>query len=150
MATIALKLDHPTEPMAYDDAIEYTENWLAENALTQDERDRGVECRIYDYHDGNAGGLKKRPWTGVRVAEVSFHIPGRGGGSYMQVDAPWGIAVCGQVERCILALIENWNEDAQIKVKSYGGKNQEYKDMAVTDEEFWRLGHLFKTMQKED
>lgn len=41
------------------------------------------------------------------VAEVDWHNK-RGGASYMQVDLPLGLAVCAQVERWLVALMEGW------------------------------------------
>jgi hypothetical protein len=137
------QLQHPRNKLEYAEAIEYTERWLADNVLDAVAIANGVQCSIYDYHDGNADNLKKRPWTGVRVAEVSFHTKG-GGSSFMQVDMPWGVAVCGQVERCILALVEGWNRNAKWVEEGDSG----YFDMDDTDAEFWRLGHLFEEANK--
>jgi hypothetical protein len=45
------------------------------------------------------------------VSEVSFS-DNRAGCAYMQSDLPWGLAVCAQVERCVVAVSEGWeNED---------------------------------------
>lgn len=115
---------HPTEPLSYADAIGHVEGFLL-TALAA-EFSPNVEVKVYDYFDGDETKLAKRPWVGVRISEVSFHVRGVGGSSYMQVDQPWGIAFCGQVERCILALIENWNASGQEE----------------TDQEFERLQFL--------
>ena len=140
MSNTQILTQFPKKPLSYEEAIVTTENWLATNILTREQREEGMLVGIFDYHDRKEDGIEKRPWAGVRVAEVSFHVPGRGGGSYMQVDAPWGIAVCGQVERCILALVEGWNSQVDTLGEGY----------AETDDEFWRLGHLFELMKKED
>jgi len=119
---------HPTTPLTYRDAFAYVTCWIEAEIPTPTERE-AIKVAIHDYYDGSAAELTRRPWCGIRVAEVSFHDE-RGGGSYMQVDAPWGIAVCGQVERCILALIEAWNDSAAPSFE--------------TDEEFERLRDLLR------
>lgn len=123
--------EHPATPMEYTEALTYVETWLTRHHLSDEDRAQGYAWKIHDYLDRNPQGLAKRPWVGVRVAEVSVSCP-TGGGSYMQVDAPWGIAICAQVERCILALIEGWNRDA------------EHGYMDETDEEFWRLSSIIR------
>lgn len=132
---------HPREPLAYGDAVKYVADWLTEHALDQAARDQGYTAKVYDYFDGDAESgsqsLAERPFCGVRVSEVDFSNK-RGGGSYMQTEPPWGIAVCGQVERCILALIEGWNRESEIFVADDG---EEYGE---TDNEFSRLEELFK------
>jgi hypothetical protein len=137
------QLQHPRNKLNYANAIQYTERWLEINVLPEEQRGDGWHCTIYDYHDRDGNNLKKRPWTGVRVAEVDFHNEA-GGTSFMQTIQPWGIAVCGQVERCILALVEGWNSDAKWVVEGDEG----YWQASETDEEFWRLGHLFEEMSK--
>lgn len=47
------------------------------------------------------------------VAEVDFHNE-VGGSCYMQVDYPHGIAICGQVERWIVALMGDWCDADEI------------------------------------
>jgi hypothetical protein len=122
---------HPVAPLRYAQAIAHVERWLEAEILTSDQRKRdGLRVTIYDYFDRRGASRRQRPWCGVRVAEVDFHHE-HGGASFMQVDSPWGIAVCGQVERCILALIEAWNRDV--------GQTGSYE----TDEEFERLRYLF-------
>src|ERR1700757_1183717 len=95
----SMSIIHPKGPMPYVEAIPYVEKFLAETVKLPD----GWVCNIYDYFDGDADvgphSLNDRPYVGVRVAEVSFHTT-NGGSSYMQTDIPWGIAFCGQVERC--------------------------------------------------
>jgi hypothetical protein len=121
---------HPTTPLPYADAIVHVERWLEAEILTSEQRERdGLRVTIYDYFDRRAASLQQRPWCGVHVAEVDFHNES-GGSSYMQVDAPWGIAVCAQVERCILALVEAWNQ------------HLEHTGSYETDEEFERLRFL--------
>lgn len=137
-----LVLEHPQNPIRYPDAIHYTEQWLNKNHMTDAEREGGFRWKIYDYYNGRAGHLKDRPWTGVRVTEVSISN-GTSGGSYMQVDLPWGLAYCAQVERCILALVEGWNQGAEY-VDEDGG----YLSGNCTDEEFWRLTELFEEVTK--
>lgn len=66
----------------------------------------GLSPKIYTYNDE----VNKRPLAGCIVSEVSF-ISNSGGCSYMQVDLPWGLAVCAQVERCILAIAEGWEKE---------------------------------------
>src|SRR4051812_8823643 len=132
-------IEHPREALPYADAIKYVENWLTLHQLSQVDRDKGFSWRVYDYHDGSAVKASGRPWTGVRVSEVGYSNKS-GGGSYMQVDMPWGIAVCGQVERCILALVEGWNKDSHVD-----SQGEEYGE---TDDEFWRLSHLFEEASK--
>jgi hypothetical protein len=69
----------------------------------------GMTPKIYIYNDAKM----LRKWAGVMVAEVSFSSA-LGVASFMRVDVPWGIAVCGQTERAILAFIEEWpDEDKQ-------------------------------------
>lgn len=119
---------YPVEPMGYAEAVAYVENFLGEIALSDEARADGYVCTIYDYFDGEPAKLAGRPWVGIRVAEVAFHKP-RSGASYMQVDVPWGIAVCAQVERCLLALIEGWDNE--------------------TAEEFERLAFLFDLDRQE-
>src|SRR4051812_3844758 len=72
------------EPVSYEEAITITQDWMIENLLTEEQRKRGFTVEIFDYHNGDEANLTKRPWAGVRVAEVSFHTS-NGGGSYMQV-----------------------------------------------------------------
>jgi hypothetical protein len=131
------ELIHPRRRMAYSKAIEHVERWLTENHLTQEDRDNGFSWTVHDYLDRTGAGLEKRPWIGVRVAEVSV-ANSCGGASYMQSDGPWGIAFCGQVERCLIALIEGWNRGASEDGPNYG----------ETDEEFWRLNHLLVLASK--
>jgi hypothetical protein len=128
-------IEHPVDALPYAVAIKYVEDWLNEHQLEQKDRDAGFAWHVVDYHDGDEGNLLKRPWTGVRVAEVDCHNKS-GGGSYMQVDMPWGVAMCGQVERCILALVENWNRDVYT--------DDAGESWGETDNEFWRLKHLFE------
>lgn len=134
--------EHPALPIHYPDAVHYVEQWLNENHLTDEEREGRYQWRIYDYYGGSAEGLKSRPWTGARVSEVSVAGP-RGGGSYMQIDLPWSLAFCAQVERCILALVEGWNQGAEY-VDEDGG----YLSGNCTDEEFWRLNDFIEEMKK--
>ena len=59
---------------------------------------------------------KQQPAIGVRVAEVSFSTfdptsQTGGGSSYMQVDVPWGAAVCLLTERLIIAYADAWPDD---------------------------------------
>ncbi len=130
--------EHPMDAMSYVDAITHTEQWLNSVHLRGEDAARGFTWKIYDYYDRDEQGLAERPWVGVRVSEVSIASPA-GGASYMQVDQPWGIAICAQVERCILALVEGWNRDAEY-VPEDGG----YMPLADTDEEFWRLSGLLE------
>lgn len=132
-------IEHPRQPLEYANAIKYVEDWLNKNHLTDYQRERSFGWHVYDYHDGNAANLIKRPWTGVRVSEVDISCS-TGGGSYMQVDMPWGVAFCGQVERCILALVECWNEPVQ--------KDSDGTEWGDTDSEFWRLGYLIEQANK--
>jgi hypothetical protein len=98
---------------SYVDAIKRTEQFLVYLA------NPGVVATIYDWLEGdrNEISLKKRPFVGVRVAEVCFSS-GRGASTFMQSDMPWGIAVCGQAERCILSLIEDWDEEMPGEINS--------------------------------
>lgn len=52
---------------------------------------------------------------GIRVAEVSVvQVRSKGGlsgYSWMQVDLPYGLAVCAQAERLMLAYLEKWPDD---------------------------------------
>jgi hypothetical protein len=123
--------EHPVKPLGYRAALGHVKRWIEAEILTEKERAAHVEVTIYDYFDRQASLLSKRPWCGVRVAEVDFHTKDAGG-SYMQVDAPIGLAICAQVERCILALIEGWNEEEP----RTGGYE--------TDEEFDRLRIAFE------
>ncbi len=136
-----MAITHPRTPFAYSEAVQYVANWLTEHVLDQAARDQGYTAKVYDYFDGDAENgtqsLTDRPFCGVRVSEVDFSNS-RGGGSYMQTEAPWGIAVCGQVERCILALIEGWNDETNSYTADDG---EEYGE---TDAEFLRLDELFK------
>lgn len=132
---------HPATPLPYGAAVIYVQDWLRENMLSQEERDMGKQVSIVDYADGDGAKLSTRPYAGVRVAEVDFFIPKRGGGTYMQGEVPWGLAVCAQVERCILALVEGWNRDAHIP--------SEGEPWYETDDCFWRLGELFRQMRED-
>ena len=103
--------------MKYLRAIEEVETWLLKETVPKIDRAR-TRVKIWDYFDGDVEkGSKDRPLCGVRVAEVSYmrEMPsgGMAGASYMQGDMPWGVAFCGQVERCILSLVENWPEAEQ-------------------------------------
>lgn len=129
---------HPREPLSYSAALAYVEDWLTENALSDEDRAIGFACKVHDYHDGDENSLIERPWTGVRIAEVDF-TNGTSGATYMQVDQPWGIAYCGQVERCVLALVENWNRNPTTS------DGEEYGE---TDEEFGRLALLIEEARK--
>lgn len=134
----AWKLEHPITKLDYAAAIEYVEEWLTQNHLSKEQRKRGFAWHVYDYLDRDPAKLIERPWLGVRVSEVDISYS-NGGSSYMQTDMPWGVAFCGQVERCIIALIECWNEDATADGPNYGD----------TEDEFWRLGHLVEESKKE-
>jgi hypothetical protein len=134
----AWELKHPTKSLGYAKAIGYVENWLNENHLTDEARERSFAWHIYDYYDRTPAKRKERKWVGVRVAEIDCSCP-NAGASYMQTDMPWGIAFCGQVERCIIALIECWNDGASADGPNYG----------ETDEEFWRLNNLLEAANKE-
>lgn len=129
-----MKTNHPQEPLSYVDAIHHVERWLNENHA-----EAGYTWRIWDYHGRDETRLSDRPWVGVRVAEVSMS-DGRSGAAYMQSDLPWGLAVCAQVERCILALIEGWNQGATVVTDS----GEPFVIGDGTDEEFWLLDDLLK------
>lgn len=120
----------PTKPLSYREALRYLERWIEAEILTAAERNERIEVSVVDYFDRESSAHQERPWCGVRVVEVDFHNE-YAGGTYTQVEAPFGIAICGQAERCILALIEGWN------AKSEQSGNYE------TDEEFERLRGLF-------
>ncbi len=134
----AWELKHPTTKLGYAAAIEYVENWLTASQLTDEQREQGWAYHVYDYYDRDPAKRKKRKWVGVRVSEIDCSTR-NAGAALMQVDMPWGIAFCGQVERCIIALIECWNDGASADGPNYG----------ETDEEFWRLGYLFEQSNKE-
>jgi hypothetical protein len=120
----------PTAPLNYREAIRYLERWIEAEILTTEERAKGVVVSIIDYFDRECSARHERPWCGVRVVEVDFHTK-NAGASYVQVEAPIGLAVCAQVERCLLALIEGWNAETEQSA------NHE------TDEEFDRLRSVF-------
>lgn len=42
------------------------------------EPDKNIDINIYCFHD--------QVWGAVRISEISFHTPGKGGGSYMHSD----------------------------------------------------------------
>jgi hypothetical protein len=86
----------------------------------------GMAAKVYPYTE-NEDEHRQRPWCGVLVAEVSF-FGDRSGCSFMQVDLPHGLAMCAQVERCLLAVLEDWDAD--------GGTDGQ--------EEFERLAYLLK------
>lgn len=120
--------------LTYRQAIKKVEEFLTEHLLTDEQKQKGnTTVTIHDWYGNDDRKVasrerKKRPWVGVRVSEVSIVTrPAEGGGlwgsSYMQSDFPFGMAFCAEVEKCIIALIEDWNDGAQ----------QE------TDEEFERL-----------
>ena len=85
--------------MSTTKAIKKVQMHLASHALN------GAEVSIYFWHD-QIPEISKRPLAGIRVAEVSFSV-GLSGASFMQSD-PDGLAVCAQVERCIIAYAEGW------------------------------------------
>jgi hypothetical protein len=87
----------------YDEAVAKVEEFLQQFCKGD------LKAKVYDYL-GRGDTLKERPFVGVRVAEVSF-FNDRGGCSFMQSDVPEGLAMCAQVERCILATIEDWDAD---------------------------------------
>lgn len=105
----------------YRQAIVQVEHFLQQFAP------KGTTPKIYDYFGGESAEREQHPWCGVRVAEVSF-VSNRSGCAFMQTDLPHGLAVCAQVERCILAILEGWD-------MTEGGDGHE---------EFWRLSTLFK------
>ena|SRR5579864_1736438 len=89
----------------FREAVASVEGYLLRHAP------KGMTPTIYTYQElTRQQKAPRRPWAGVMVSEVSFHSD-LAGCSFMQVDVPWGIAVCGQTERCILAFIENWPEE---------------------------------------
>jgi hypothetical protein len=117
--------------MTYDEAIAKVKEKLLEYAKVP----AGYQCSIYDYalnfstkQRDLEQHAKDHPYCGIRVAEVSFSNAS-GGCSYMQVDVPWGIAVCAQTERVLLALVEGWDEDE-------------------IEEEYWRLEQCFAVQEK--
>lgn len=134
---------HPIEPMPYADAIAYVEKFFFDHALTDEFRALcGAKATIYDYFDRDPDKLAARPWVGVRVSEVAFSYsqPDRAGGaSYMQADQPWGVAFCGQVERCILALVEGWNQHEHESESTWDYDPELFGE---GDEEFDRLQAL--------
>jgi hypothetical protein len=85
----------------FTEAVTAVEGYLLRHAP------KGMTPKIYTYRELDA---RQRPFAGCIVAEVAFDND-RGGCSFMQVDVPWGIAVCGQTERCILAFVEDWPKD---------------------------------------
>ena len=87
-----------------------------------------LTCTVYLYVD-KVSNRKRRPWVGVRVAEISFYNAS-GGASFMQVDIPYGLLLCAAVERYILALVDGW-EDIEI------------------EEELWRLEEVVRYCQTE-
>lgn len=84
-----------------------------------------AEVTIYTWTGADAPqteppDAKRLRSIGLRVAEVSFWKPAPGstperplggGCSYMQVDVPWGAAVCLLTERLILAYAEGWTAE---------------------------------------
>ena len=81
---------------------------------------------IYSWDDPPLETMKRNKAVGFRVAEVSFvrRAPNSvGGSSYMQTDAPIGLAVCAATERAVISLVEEWEPEEQ-------------------HEEIWRLCHL--------
>lgn len=133
--------------LTYKQAVTKTTEFLTDILLSDAEKKAGnTEVTIHDFYGCDEGKVpseerKKRPWVGVRVAEVSVvtNRPDGGmhGGSYMQSDYPYGAAICRQVEFCILSLIEDWNDGAE----------------AESDEEFhtlkWMLVEEPKTRKKK-
>lgn len=88
-----------------------------------------LEVSVYTWGSArNAFDPDRHPCVGFRVAEVSTWLPNQTGGgagaSWMQTEAPDGTAVCAQAERCVIALVEDWDAAVQ------DGEIQE---------EFWRL-----------
>jgi hypothetical protein len=136
---------HPTKKLSYKKAIRYVEDWLTKSKLlTSDARGKGWTAKIEDYLDGDKAALAGRPWVGIRVSEVDVNGPtehGYAGSAWMQVEAPWGIAMCGLVERCLLALVEGWSEEPY----HYGDDGEPYYEI---DEEFWRLADLIEQMNE--
>jgi hypothetical protein len=65
----------------------------------------------------------------TRVAEVSFSND-KAGCAYMQADLPWGLAVCAQTERCLVAVMDVWTDEGEV------------------EEEFQRLGWLLASKDK--
>lgn len=83
----------------FSEAIKHVESFI----LTATNSKSDTKCSVYTYQNDE----RKREWAGVLVDEVSVYNE-RGGYSWMQSDLPHGLAVCAQVERCLLALIEDW------------------------------------------
>lgn len=131
------KPQHPTEPLSYQAAITYTKVWLERHLLTGDEH-AGWTCSVFDYFDGDETRLRERPWLGVRISEIGVSGPtatGSAGASWMQGELPWGLAFCAQAERCILALIECWN-DAEVDADHIiQGTDEEFDNFALLIEE---------------
>ena len=91
--------------MTFKDAVLAVEGHLLKYAPA------GLSPKVYTYNElDKRRKSHKRPWAGVLVAEVSFFNE-QCGCSYMQVDFPYGMAVCAQTERAILAFIEEWPKD---------------------------------------
>ncbi len=89
--------------MTYTNAIAQVEKFLTKYA------DKDTSVRIYKWPDSTVG---------IRVAEVSFFTD-NAGASYMQSDLPYGLAVCAQVERYIIALVEETDEEEELSRLAY-------------------------------
>ena len=93
--------------MTYKAAIRKVERHLLKNFGTG-----FTQVKIYDWANGDIKNVK--PSVGPRVSEVSFsswNVDGTGHGcSFMACD-PDGLAVCAQVERYIVALINSWRPE---------------------------------------
>ena len=104
-------------PMNYKRALAYVTKHLQKFALN------GAKAHVYDFADGNVRNIKRRPFAGIRVAEVSF-ATAMAGCSFMSSDLD-GLTVCAQTERCLLGLCEGWSQEE-------------------VDEEFDRLDYLLR------
>lgn len=78
--------------------------------------DGATKVNIYTWVDNPLDAHQLRS-IGLRVAEVSFWTPAPdstaerpmgAASSFMQVDVPWGAAVCLLTERLVIAYAEDW------------------------------------------
>lgn len=109
----------------WKDAVKRAEAFVAKHA------EGAPEVSIYTWADHPLDAPRLRS-IGLRVAEVSFWWPAPnstaerpqgGGSSYMQVDVPWGAAVCLLAERLILAYAEDWPAEIEEDRLAYALKD---------------------------
>ncbi len=82
-----------------------------EEALTKVKEHIIKVCKLPQEYTVDIHMWERNEWIGVHVSEVSISTTNRGT-SWMQADKPHGLAVCAQVERVLLAYVDDTDDPA--------------------------------------